>query len=210
MQTIFKWNVLWPLFLLNSEGCKHVTARGLITKAPILDSLLLDPSPRRQVSPQEPYPHFMNQIWGQIQAGPIRFTPETQSPQSWVPAMAVFCGEGGRDGCPWFSLNQPSCNTFCVPMSQVLSDTTSFNYDYLHISDRGNWGKEWAENLLMITQLASWRVGIWTQTGFGSRDCALTMLWWAQHSVVLPTLSFLLPGFHEILQYPTQFLLLFS
>lgn len=123
----------------------------------------------------------MNQIWGQTQAGPIRFTPETQSPQSWGPAVAVFCGEGGWDECPWFSLNQPSCNTFCVPMSQVLSDTTSFNYYYLHVSDRGNWGKEWVENLSMITQLASWRVGIWTQTGFGSRECAFN------HALVGPT-----------------------
>lgn len=36
----------------------------------------------------------------------------------------------------------------------------------------------------------------------------LTMLWWAQLSVVFPRPGFLIPEFREILQYPTKFLLL--
>lgn len=47
----------------------------------------------------------------------------------------VRVGVGGR-GMSVHGLNQPSCNADCAPVSQGLSDTTSFNYYYLHCLDR--------------------------------------------------------------------------
>ena len=43
---------------LNSAGCAHATAGGLISKTPTRGTILLDPSPRRQAGPREPSTHL--------------------------------------------------------------------------------------------------------------------------------------------------------
>lgn len=68
------------------------------------------------------------------------------------------------------NLTSPHCNAYCVPpprlfqLLPLLIIISPFQTGKLRHRVGTNWP--------MITQVASWRAGIWTQTGFGSRNHA--------------------------------------
>lgn len=118
-------------------------------------------------------------------------SPLRNSPLNWVLAMALVGWQGGRG---WGTSADGSNLTSPRVMPTVFQCPRPFQLLPLLIIStilqtgklRHRVGKNWPK----ITQVASWRAGIWTQTGVGSRNPASNHVWWAPVSVVLTRLDF--------------------